>query len=459
MPLTIMRFLNIALLVFLVAVVSLKINAKSTTGERVLVLLEKESDESLYSLFFKSLIDRHYTLSFKTPSDSKVDLFSFDERAYDHIINFAPGTKISNSKLNSAALINFVNKGGNILLTASPNLSETIRDFAREFDIEFDDKGTSVIDHFNFDVSDNGTHTLLVLNNEGLTKNPVILSKATVEGAPILYRGVGHKFGTTPLLTKIAWVASNSAYSYETKAEQVVDQDPFLVGHDITLVSALQALNNARVTFVGSIELFQDSLFKSPVRKFNSSEEYLNSGNKAFVDDLIKWTFQESGVLKAISSHLHREGEDEELDAYRIKDNIVYTIEVSEYANDRWQPFNGTDIQLEVIMLDPYIRRTLIPLPITPQHHSRKFEAHLKLPDVYGVFTFKVNYKREGYSYIVDSTTMAVRPFRHNEYPRFISSAYPYYVGAASMSVGFLVFSAVWIFNKDSEKEGKKKTN
>ncbi|CAG8445647.1 3686_t:CDS:2 [Ambispora leptoticha] len=442
---------TIVLLVLLVGFDSHNVQAKSAAGGRVLVLLDNETDKALYSQFFKSLEDRQYTLSYKTASDPKVELFAFEERAFDHVINFAPKTKNYDNKVNPAALINFVNKGGNILLAASTELSETIRDFAREFDIEFDDRETSVIDHFNYDESDSdGKHTLLVLDDKkgGFSNNSIILSKETLEGPPVLYKGIGHKIGTIPLLTRIAWITSDTAYSYETKDGQVADQDPFIFGNEISLVSVLQARNNARVAFVGSLELFQD--------------RYPKSGNQALIDDLIKWTFQEKGVLRVTSRRHHQEGEIEPLETYRIKDHIVYSIEISEYVDDKWHPFNGTDVQLEVIMLDPYIRRTLTPLEIQPEGHqySRIFETHLQLPDVYGVFKFKVNYKRPGYSYIVDSVTVAVRPFRHNEYPRFILSAYPYYASAASMSVGFLVFSAVWIFNKDtSAKKEDKKNN
>ncbi|CAG8537817.1 8000_t:CDS:2 [Racocetra fulgida] len=298
--------------------------------------------------------------------------------------------------------------------TSAHELLEQAREYFRVH------KDTSVIDHFNYDMSDDGKHTLIVAS--GITNNEAILTKNVIKGPPILFRGIAHKVGTVPLLTKILW-ADETAYSYETKADQQVDQEPLVVGNKIMLVSALQARNNAR----------------------------------NFAKDLTKWTFQEQGVLKVTSSRHHKKGEDEELEVYRIKDYITYTIEISEYVNDHWQPFNGTDVQFEAIMLDPYIRKTLTPFPTSPEQQSRKYEAHIQLPDVYGVFTFKVNYKRSGYSYIEDSTVVAIRPFRHNEYPRYISAAYPYYTGAASMIIGFLLFSAVWFFNR--ENRVKKKTS
>ena len=146
-----------------------------------------------------------------------------------------------------------MNNGGNILLAISSEITANIRNFAREFDIEFDERDTFVIDHFNYDISDSGKHTLLVSHN---VNNEAILSKEVIEGPPVLFRGIGHKEGTVPLLTTIMR-ADDTAYSYETKDGQVVDQEP-LIGSSICLISALQARNNARVTFVGSLEFFSD---------------------------------------------------------------------------------------------------------------------------------------------------------------------------------------------------------
>ncbi|KAK5837160.1 hypothetical protein PVK06_012970 [Gossypium arboreum] len=41
-----------------------------------------------------------------------------------------------------------------------------------------------------------------------------------------------------------------------------------------------------------------------------------------------------------------------------------------------------------------------------------------------------------------------VRPYRHNEYERFIPAAYPYYGAAFSMMAGFFIFSFVHLHNK-----------
>lgn len=138
----------------------------------------------------------------------------------------------------------------------------------------------------------------------------------------------------------------------------------------------------------------------------------------------------------------------------------VYAIDISEYKDGEWVPFKANDVQLEVIMLDPYIRTTL--KQVSGDVTSGRFESHLRLPDVYGVFTFKVNYKRAGYTYLKAEDRVSIRPFRHNEYPRFLTAALPYYTSTGSMIVGFLIFSAVWLSTWGKEpavKKSKAKSN
>ena len=48
-------------------------------------------------------------------------------------------------------------------------------------------------------------------------------------------------------------------------------------------------------------------------------------------------------------------------------------------------------------------------------------------PDVYGIYKFRVQYRRPAVSVLQLSDQVSVRPFKHNEYERFIGQAYPYY--------------------------------
>jgi hypothetical protein len=55
---------------------------------------------------------------------------------------------------------------------------------------------------------------------------------------------------------------------------------------------------------------------------------------------------------------------------------------------------SATDIQLEFTMLDPHVRQHLSHLG------NGTYSLRFKVPDVYGVFKYVINYKHLGYSYI-----------------------------------------------------------
>ena len=93
-------------------------------------------------------------------------------------------------------------------------------------------------------------------------------------------------------------------------------------------------------------------------------------------------------------------------------------------------------------MLDPYVRRIL------DSDGNGKFSTTFKIPDVYGVYSLVVEYFRVGYTSLHSKELVTVRPFRHNEYERFIPSAFPYYASAFSMMAGVALFSIIFLFQK-----------
>lgn len=44
---------------------------------------------------------------------------------------------------------------------------------------------------------------------------------------------------------------------------------------------------------------------------------------------------------------------------------------------------------------------------------------------------------------------MTIRPFKHNEYPRFLVGAYPYYGSIFATIIGLIVFSILFLLHKD----------
>jgi len=263
---------------------------------------------------------------------------------------------------------------------------------------------------------------------------------------PVLFKGIGHDIDDNhnPLLHRVL-TASSSSYSHSLK--KTIKGTPAISGKKTTLVSALQARNNARVVFSGSLDLFSNRYFNAPVKGHKTAKGFEKSGNKKFISELIKWNFKERGVLKAENISHHGVNETEPPFSYRIKDDIEYSVDIKEWNGEKWVPFKGNDVQLEFVRLDPYIRTFL-------KHNDKgHFSIVFKVPDVYGVFTFRVDYQRLGYTYILLKTIHPVRPFRHNEYPRFIVTAYPYYAGSFSMMAGLFVFSIFFLYSAQKSKK------
>lgn len=64
------------------------------------------------------------------------------------------------------------------------------------------------------------------------------------------------------------------------------------------------------------------------------------------------------------------------------------------------------------------------------------------------MFQFKVTYLKPGYTFLRIAEKITVRPFRHDEYPRYLVQALPYYFGSFGTMAGFLVFLFAFLLNK-----------
>lgn len=319
---------------------------------------------------------------------------------------------------------------------------DPLRELGSECGIEFDEEKTAVIDHHNYDVSDLGQHTLIVADTENLLKAPTIVGKASLN--PILFRGVG--MVADPDNPLVLDILTGSSTSYSFFPDKPITQYPHAVGKNTLLIAGLQARNNARVIFSGSLDFFSDAFFNSAVQKATpGAQRYPQTGNYELAVALSRWVFKEEGVLRVGPVSHHRVGETSPPNAYTVTDLVEYSIVIEQLSNGRWVPFDGDDIQLEFVRIDPFVRTFL-------KRKGGKYSVQFKLPDVYGVFQFKVDYNRLGYTHLYSSTQVSVRPLQHTQYERFIPSAYPYYASAFSMMVGLFIFSVVFLHMKEKEK-------
>ncbi|KAI5467958.1 Dolichyl-diphosphooligosaccharide--protein glycosyltransferase subunit WBP1 [Mariannaea sp. PMI_226] len=441
------------------------VSAASSAGSRLLVVLDNVEDKNAYSRFFADLTERGYDITYESAKSEALHLFNLGQRNYDHLLFLPTKIKGLGPNLTPKVLLDFLNADGNILVTMSSThaVPSSLVALLSELDIALPAERTaSVVDHFYYDtVSAAESHDVLVLDTPRNVR-PALKNYFEIPGSVLsVPHAIGHTLGPGPLLTPIIR-APATAYSYNPKEEaEAVDEDLFAAGQQLALVSVLQARNSARVTILGAAEMLQDKWLETKVSRPAEKAQY--TANREFITSLSAWAFQELGVLR-INSVEHKLKDTDELNPsiYRVKNEVSYAISISEYADGGWMPFRvpeGDSLQLEFSMLSPFHRVDLKPTSET--QHATIFTTNLTLPDQHGIFNFKVNYKRPFLTYLESKETVSVRHMAHDEWPRsyVITGAYPWLSGIGATIVGFVAFSALWMYSQPVKKTtGTKKT-
>ncbi|PHH90186.1 hypothetical protein CDD83_4317 [Cordyceps sp. RAO-2017] len=452
--------LSLVVLLFAAAAAAL-----STTGNRLLVVLDDAADKNAYTRFFGDLAARGFDISYETPRSEGLQLFRLGERSYDHIIFFPTKVKGLGPNLTPSHLLDFVKAQGNILvaLSSARPASTSIMSLLAELDMALPVERTgTVVDHFNYDAGSAAeAHDVLVLDAPAGGVRPGLKDYFDMPGAVLaLPRAAGHVLGPSQLLTPLLR-APATAYSYDPK-EQARGVDPdelFAAGGQLALTSAAQARNSARVAVLGSAEMLEDAWLEASVSRAGAAAKV--AANREFAKRLTGWTFQEIGVLRVNDVEHRLRGQNEtNPDIYRIKNDVSYSISVSEYFWDKWLPFAlpaGDKLQVEFSMLSPFHRLNLAPTLVTKT--ATVFGSNFTLPDQHGIFNFRVNYKRPLLTYVDEKRTVSVRHMAHDEWPRSydISGAWPWLSGIAATVSGFVAFCAVWMYSKPADKRAAKK--
>lgn len=287
-----------------------------------------------------------------------------------------------------------------------------------------------------------GSHSDVLLKDALDAEVPAVIAQPLSK--PVAYSGVVHSVGRNPLLIPVLH-GSDTSYSAE-----LAELDPeeleaskssrILTSRSAGLVTAFQSRTNSRVAWIGSERMLRDDWL--------TNESY---GNKQLVDDVSSWVFQERGVLKVFGTEHHRQAEQDQREVYRIKDDVTFAIDIASHettvnGSSFWGPFDASDIQLDFTMLDPHVRTSLPSTGPAPSGPGSRFQTTFTVPDRHGVFKFAVNYWRPGYTFLHTEDKASVVPFRHDEYPRFIQGAWPFYASAMSVSAVFILFCVIWLW-------------
>lgn len=162
----------------------------------------------------------------KNLNSGSINLMSFGEYNYDHLLIFASSDdemKLFKPK----EVTEFFDSGRNIVLLGNSDQNRIFRHLSNAFGVDMHELGSSVFDHFN---SLSVTDPLTVATNNVVRKTPFVgaLDK------PILYRGAG--LSLTPYETnQVYGVVRGSETAYSRRLDQ---DDSVIVGSNVVYVSA-----------------------------------------------------------------------------------------------------------------------------------------------------------------------------------------------------------------------------
>jgi len=312
-----MKVLVALAIVSVICVILSSVQSQTLTKRRGLVVVDNANIRNTHSRFFRLFEKSGYTLDFQQASGATVELSKYGEYQYDFLVLLAPRAEDFGTRLNVDSILNFIDDGNSVIVAVDSEPSTINREVATECGVEFGADRNFVIDHHNFDSSDfDGDHTLIIADN--IVSSPVISGSSS---GPILFRGIDQHLEENDLLTPILLA---SQYAYGASPDNALTDSHPNSGARPVLLSALQARNNARVLFSGSLDVFSDRFFSSKASRTASSTASSASANENLARDLVAWTLKERGVLRASNVTHHLKNENQSREMYKVTDG--YTI-------------------------------------------------------------------------------------------------------------------------------------
>jgi oligosaccharyltransferase complex subunit beta len=274
------------------------VNARSSSGDSVLVVIEPKQQDD-YSIFFDGLkglqrclrfgdnkfnflsLERGYDLTFRAPKDETPALVEYDVPSFAHVILFASETKckcmcflpsISDSlfsvfakDITPQSLVGLLSSNTNLLIALSSKQTP-LSSLAAEFSLVLPPPGTPLISYFP-ERQEPPTVIPVSVPSDSLILTPDL--------PPVWFSGVPHSMGNNPLLVPILRAPAESFASEVdgSTADALVDAaerggEGLWAGSSLGLVTGFQTLNGARVTWVGSVDMFNDEYAQKEISKY-----------------------------------------------------------------------------------------------------------------------------------------------------------------------------------------------
>ena len=98
---------------------------------RALVLLDNLAIKESHSIFFKTLTDLGFSLTYKAADDPSIVLKKYGSYLFDHLILFSPSVEEFGGDLKVEGVTEFIDAGGNVLVAGNSQTGDVLREIAR----------------------------------------------------------------------------------------------------------------------------------------------------------------------------------------------------------------------------------------------------------------------------------------------------------------------------------------
>ncbi|KAK4532043.1 hypothetical protein CCYA_CCYA10G2900 [Cyanidiococcus yangmingshanensis] len=417
-------------------------------GRRLLVIVDE--DTSSYSTVFSVLRGKGYELTISGAQNRSVELWNPARTHYLHdaVLLLAPTIAEFGAGVTAQALLDFIDANHTLIVTASSSAGSLVRALADGIGLELDEKGTAILDHVRA-LHTASYESAAVSSTFSVEPKPCPLHEG-VRTAPywaqrmpeqplVFARALGATISPKQDLLRPVLCAPATSYSYEAGEMIDVDEDaaPFAIGTEAVLVAALHGRYGGRVLFIASTEALDD--------RFMTNDH----GNRAFFTELMTWALGERGILQVTRTEhwkVQTNAGREPSNRYRIGDRLHLELCIQEWDGrvheQQWRPWlAGDDLQVEWVMLDPYVRARM-----QRSEENGCYAAEFNTPSKHGLFKFRIEHFRDGYTPLLFSQVVPMHPFWHNEYPRLLPRAYPYYAALFTVMFVFwiLAYAILW---------------
>lgn len=431
------KLLLLQLAIFLATALSL---SSSSDGNSILVVGDTEQTQTSHSRFIQSIESYGKHVTFQSAQSSDFNLFTDGQYTYNAIILLCPTANLKKT-LPLHTLLRFIDSGHSLYVTASSSYSSYISSVIESIGVDLEDRSKQITDHQNiFTPLDTGDHTYIRAG--GRTESSYLFGDAINSAASeIVFSGPGATlFKDNELVDSVIW---GSGSSYATDGKNLLSV-PRASGISAVLAASLSTRTGSRATYWGSFDALSNKVF-----------ETAGNVHEQAMTNLLAWTLGMRGVLK--TSNLRYESVDDSGDVrneFRVKDRIDVSIDVQVWDGfkKQWLPFQVDDIQIEFVMLNPWVRTRLN----YTGNEKGTYSTSFVVPDQIGIYKFNIQYFRPGLTPLNVEKVVPIRPYLHNEYERFIPMASPYYAASFSMLIGVFIMGIVLLFAEENPKQEKK---